>query len=1083
MSVTMTVCRLLAASVCLLALGAGAGVPVLVSRLPDGSPGAGASGGPIGSERLRLPVGDDGSVLFLSEVAGFSLLDSADQGHSWDLYQAVPGAVPRLLSLGSADGLGDALALAGGGGLAVDLREDGFLPPQRQLLRTRPLPDSGSVRTLATGSRFYQQPALSRDGRWLVCAADDTTAPGFQDSDGLFDVYLQDMNAAAGSGLVRVTYRRARPATGYTPGDCLWPAVAATPSARVVFATTDNGLVAGDDTQGICDVYLWEAAGGTVRKLSLRPGGLPCSQPSRQPAISADGRVVVFASRDPGLVAGDTNAVEDIFALDTVSGAMTRVSVNDLGRQADADCSDPDVDAGGRFVVFRSAASGFPGARNGVPQIYVYDREEKRLECVSANGAGEGADQPCSGGTLSPSGRHVTFASAADNVAGAASGYTQVFGVDRGEAFGNHAPVALSAMVTAQAGAGQDMTAAIMLSGQDAESPAAALVYRVVRAPGAGTLTDAAGNPVQAGVTVVGTGAQPLHYACPAGAVAWDSLAFVAGDGVAWSAGPATVWIEFPSTVNAGPALVSCASVEDGESQGDAGSPTYLEDAVSVSGDGRLAAFASRSTSLTTAGQGGVFLRDLRQRRTWRLPPDMVFGTKDTRHSPQVAADGCAVAYMAGGHVYHVALAPDGEPGACVDAGNVAPQFVALSGDGRSVVFDSRLRLVAEDSDSAADVYLWRPDENRLRLLSVGPAGESTLAPCYEPCLNSDGNVVAFFSIETWGPAGDWGTPLALWTKDLRSGRLQCVVRVDSEWAAFPVLSGSGRLLAWQDGTAAVVLAWSLPGGPREILRLADCSYPALSADGRSLFFVSSRADLMPDGQQTSTPDGLLVVQAFQRDLFTGVTVMLSAAADGTPGEDMCWRGALDGTGETALFVSQAANLIPGDDNGVSDVFVAQAPAAVSAPDAFSFDLSLTAGWNLISLPIETALAAPADLLRHSGGFGSAILGPAWQWDPEARTLRPVLLLNAYHGYWVYAPEAVRLTGLAGTRPLPVLRQFDLLPGWNLVGCEGPLTLPAGLPPAWAWEGGAYRLWAEPLLPEKGYWLHSPGRQSFSPVP
>ena len=78
---------------------------------------------------------------------------------------------------------------------------------------------------------------------------------------------------------------------------------------------------------------------------------------SQQPAVSGDGRFVAFSSDASNLVDGDTNAAADVFVRDAAAGTTTRVSVGDAGAQGDGGSYDPAVSGDGRFVVFSSDAS------------------------------------------------------------------------------------------------------------------------------------------------------------------------------------------------------------------------------------------------------------------------------------------------------------------------------------------------------------------------------------------------------------------------------------------------------------------------------------------------------------------------------------------------------------------------------------------------------------------------------------------------------------------------------------------------------------------------------------------------------
>ena len=68
------------------------------------------------------------------------------------------------------------------------------------------------------------------------------------------------------------------------------------------------------------------------------------------PAISADGRWIAFDSKATNLVAGDTNGLSDIFVYDAQTATIARVSVGPGGAQADDNSGHPAISADGRFV-------------------------------------------------------------------------------------------------------------------------------------------------------------------------------------------------------------------------------------------------------------------------------------------------------------------------------------------------------------------------------------------------------------------------------------------------------------------------------------------------------------------------------------------------------------------------------------------------------------------------------------------------------------------------------------------------------------------------------------------------------------
>jgi Tol biopolymer transport system component len=85
---------------------------------------------------------------------------------------------------------------------------------------------------------------------------------------------------------------------------------------------------------------------------------------SISPSISADGRYVAFVSSARNLVDSDTNGVADVFVRDTCAGAASgcapstqRVSVATDGTQGNEASASGTISATGRYVTFRSAAT------------------------------------------------------------------------------------------------------------------------------------------------------------------------------------------------------------------------------------------------------------------------------------------------------------------------------------------------------------------------------------------------------------------------------------------------------------------------------------------------------------------------------------------------------------------------------------------------------------------------------------------------------------------------------------------------------------------------------------------------------
>lgn len=85
--------------------------------------------------------------------------------------------------------------------------------------------------------------------------------------------------------------------------------------------------------------------------------------------------------------------------------------------------------------------------------------------------------------------------------------------------------------------------------------------------------------------------------------------------------------------------------------------------------------------------------------------------------------------------------------------------------------------------------------------------------------------------------------------------------------------------------------------------------------EGRAAVFVSDVAGLAPGATGAFR-------QVFWRDRLTGETLLVSASPTGAPGNGGSAQPALSADGLTVAFESTASNLVEGDTNGVSDIFV-----------------------------------------------------------------------------------------------------------------------------------------------------------------
>jgi Tol biopolymer transport system component len=119
-------------------------------------------------------------------------------------------------------------------------------------------------------------------------------------------------------------------------------------------------------------------------------------------------------------------------------------------------------------------------------------------------------------------------------------------------------------------------------------------------------------------------------------------------------------------------------------------------------------------------------------------------------------------------------------------------------------------------------------------------------------------------------------------------------------------------VLVWDGADGSFDLASLGSTGPKV---LSDAGTPSISADGRYVSFVSPSSELT-SGDTNDAYD------VFVRDRQLDTLRRVTDTADGAPSNGRSDRGRLSGDGHTLVLHSEASNLVPGDTNGVKDVFV-----------------------------------------------------------------------------------------------------------------------------------------------------------------
>lgn len=119
-------------------------------------------------------------------------------------------------------------------------------------------------------------------------------------------------------------------------------------------------------------------------------------------------------------------------------------------------------------------------------------------------------------------------------------------------------------------------------------------------------------------------------------------------------------------------------------------------------------------------------------------------------------------------------------------------------------------------------------------------------------------------------------------------------------------------------------------------------SFPAISADGRFVSFISHATDLVPGDTNLSD-------DVFVRDRATGVTTRVSVASGGIQATGHSGRNsAVSADGRFVAFSSSATNLVAGDTNDGEDVFVHDRHTAITTRVSVSTGGGQATDWSVL---------------------------------------------------------------------------------------------------------------------------------------
>jgi hypothetical protein len=382
--------------------------------------------------------------------------------------------------------------------------------------------------------------------------------------------------------------------------------------------------------------------------------------------------------------------------------------------------------------------------------------------------------------------------------------------------------------------------------------------------------------------------------------------------------------------------------------------------AAAISADGRFVAFASAASNLVSGDTNNwtdIFVRDLQTGITERVSVDSngIEG-RFASFAPLISADGRFVTFDSSSPnlvpgdtnwkydvFVHDRLMHTTERVSVSSNGDEADfncKQTSISADGRYVTFYSRSRtLVIGPSGGTEHIFLHDRKTHVTELITVDPMGDPAGGPAYSSVISPDGRYVAF---QSWGKnliPNDNNFTSDVFVRDRMLGITEIVSLSSSgspgDFASGgrPAISADGRFVAFQ--SEATILVPGDNNGQRDIFihdrelhtteRVSldslgsevngGSSGPYLSADARYVTFQSLASNLVAG-------DSNLVYDIFVRDRLTGTTQRVSLDSNGIEGNDGSTNPSISANGQFVAFDSNASNLVSGDTNGFSDVFV-----------------------------------------------------------------------------------------------------------------------------------------------------------------
>ncbi len=783
---------------------------------------------------------------------------------------------------------------------------------------------------------------ISADGRFVLFASDASNLIGIGvDTNGLTDAFVRDRVAGT---TVRVSL--ADGAVELPSGIILSNRRSLNISGdglQATFSTIDP--VNASDTNGVGDCYMRPTSGvAPAFPISTSSAGGYGDNFCEEVALNFDGSRAAFVSTATNLGQGsDVNGLfgQDVFLKVTDGGlpGMTMLLSESIvvpGNTGDFASRNVDIDAAGDQVVFATDATDlFSPDGNARRDVVLYSVASGMISPLSIFGGATQGNDNSDKPRIAAHGLFVAFVSDATNLVMPdtnASADILVIDLDTGSVRRDS--------VNSAGTEGNDTSFDPMISDDgrvtvfqssatnfdpNAFTPASVNLFqrRVIDARTgwiSRTVSGDLGNGDSVGVATSADGVNVVFDSEASNLVAGDSNAAIDVFHVVRPGAPTRV-----SLTNVG-----------GEANGDSFDPA-------ISDDGAYIAFTSEATNLVPVGvdingASDVFLLQVAGAPGSIIRMSNAFGTSD--------------------------------------AGDAESNEPVVSGNGNFIAFTSSATNLVSPAlaPPRQRVFVYDRVGGSIEHVSVNTAGVDADSFAVDPSISDDGCKITFESdASNLDPLAPGGSSY-VFVRD-RCMMTTEVVSVDNTMPTPVVSNGNsfrGRISG--DGMSVVFLSdgnnldiSDLNGVTDAFVRTLGGSPTttrvSLANSGAELMFETLLADISTDGGRVlfanpesgaamMRPDGRAVrgvvaiaqpSNVFMRQLTPAGTALVSQNMGGVPGDGFQLEVALSGDGSTAVFSSSATNLLPGDGNGLVDIYVS--PLAPAGPSTCTWNGNAST-WN-----------------------------------------------------------------------------------------------------------------------------------------